>query len=73
MHSVLLSSVHLRSTSLKLSHWEKDWSLVSHSVKVLMDRRISSKMFDLEMLESLSIEQAGIACDFILYFLRHST
>ena len=38
-----------------------------------MDRRISSKMFDLEMLESLSIEQAGIACDFILYFLRHST
>ena len=38
-----------------------------------MDRRISSKMFDWEMLESLSIEQAGIAWDFILYFLRHST
>ena len=30
-------------------------------------------MFDLEMLGSLSIEQASIVCDFILYFLRHST
>ena len=34
VHSVLLSSVHLRSGSLKLSHWEKDWSLVPYSVKV---------------------------------------
>ena len=34
MHSVLLSSVHLRSASLQLSRWEKDWSFVSHSVKV---------------------------------------
>ena len=34
VHSALLSSVHLRSASLQLSRWEKDWSLVSHSVKV---------------------------------------
>ena len=52
MQSVLLSFVHLHSASLKLSRCEKDWSLVSHSVKVYMDCRISSKMFDLEMLES---------------------
>ena len=32
VHSVLLSSVHLRSASLQLSRWEKDWSLVSYSV-----------------------------------------
>ena len=30
---VLLSSVRLRSASLQLSLWEKEWSLVSHSVK----------------------------------------
>ena len=34
VHSVLLSFVHLRSASLKLSRGKKDWSLVSHSVKV---------------------------------------
>ena len=34
LHSVLLSSVHLRSASLQLSRWEKDWSLASHSVKM---------------------------------------
>ena len=45
VHSALLSSVHLRSASLKLSRWEKDWSLVSHSVKAETGRRISSKMF----------------------------
>ena len=48
MHSVLLSSVHLRCASLQLSRWEKDWSSVSHRVKVSMDLRISSKMFGLE-------------------------
>ena len=30
----------------------KDWSLVSHSFKVEMDRRIRSKMCGLEMLDS---------------------
>ena len=43
MHSVILSSAHLRSASLQLFRWQKDWSLVSHNVKVQMDRRISSK------------------------------
>ena len=52
MHSVVLSSVHLRSASLQLARWEKDLSLVSHSVMVSTDRRSSSKMFYLEMLES---------------------
>ena len=33
-YSVLLSSVHLRSASLQLSRWEKDWSLVYLGVKV---------------------------------------
>ena len=51
-YSVLLSSVHLRSASLQLSRWEKDWSLVYLGVKVKMNRRISSKMFDLEVVES---------------------
>ena len=31
---VLLSSVRSRSASLQLSLWEREWSLVSHSVKV---------------------------------------
>ena len=48
MHSVLLSSVHLRCASLQLSRWEKDGSSASQRVKVSMDLRISSKMFDLE-------------------------
>ena len=52
MHSAVLSSVHLRPASLQSARWEKGWSLVSHSVKVYMDRRIHSTMFDLEMLES---------------------
>ena len=52
VHGVLLSSVHLRSASLQLSRWEKHWSFVPHSIKVQMDRRISSKVFDLEVLES---------------------
>ena len=36
VHSVhvLLSSLRLRNASLQLSLWEKDWSLVPHSVKV---------------------------------------
>ena len=34
VHSLLLSSVHLRSAKLQLSRWEKDWSLVSDSVNV---------------------------------------
>ena len=29
VHSVLLSSVRLRSASLQLSLWKKDWSLVT--------------------------------------------
>ena len=54
MHSVALSSVYLRSfreSTISLA-WKKDLLLVSRSVMVCMDRRISSKMFDLEMLES---------------------
>ena len=31
MRSVLVSSVHLRSASLQLSRWEKDWSGISVS------------------------------------------
>ena len=34
VHSVVLSSVHLRAASLQSARWEKDWLLVSHSVKV---------------------------------------
>ena len=34
MLSVLLFYFYLRSASLQLSRWEKDWSLVSHSVKI---------------------------------------
>ena len=62
MHSVVLSPVHLRSANLQSARWEKDWSLVSHSVKVYMDRRIHSKMFDLvQILENpLRIEQASL-------------
>ena len=32
--SSFIFSVHLHPASLELSRWEKDWSLLSHSVKV---------------------------------------
>ena len=70
MHSVLLSSVHLRCASSELSRWEKDWSSVSHRVKVSMDLRISSKMFDLEKCwkakKALRSNKPALLCDFIL-------
>ena len=36
VHSVVLSSVQLRSAAslLQSARWEKDWLLVSHNVKV---------------------------------------
>ena len=34
VYSVVLSSVHLRSASLQSARWEKDWSLLSNSVKM---------------------------------------
>ena len=43
---------------------------------VWMDRRISSKMFDLEMLESYKVlwmNRPALLCDLILYFLSHSS
>ena len=54
VHSVVLSSVHLLSfrESIISSLGKKDLLLMSRSVMVWMDWRISSKMFDLEMLES---------------------
>ena len=34
VHKAVLSYVHLRPATLRSDRWEKDWSLVSHSVKV---------------------------------------